>query len=116
MFRAGFLFYLDLVVTGGTCASLINFVYLGSEQALLTFLINVWIIKKLDNLNSYHNNDCTLLTVKLLLDKGADPNQKDMLGNTPLHLGMMYLIGLKDMLENTPFYLSRMCLIGLKTC
>lgn len=27
-------------------------------------------------------------TVKALLDKGADPNQKDILGNTPLHLGM----------------------------
>ena len=24
---------------------------------------------------------------KALLDKGADPNQKDILGNTPLHLG-----------------------------
>lgn len=28
-----------------------------------------------------------LFTVKALLDKGADPNQKDILGNTPLHLG-----------------------------
>lgn len=29
-----------------------------------------------------------IFTVKALLDKGADPNQKDILGNTPLHLGM----------------------------
>lgn len=27
------------------------------------------------------------LIVKVLLDKGADVNQKDILGNTPLHLG-----------------------------
>jgi hypothetical protein len=27
-------------------------------------------------------------SVKALLDKGADPNLKDILGNTPLHLGI----------------------------
>lgn len=29
----------------------------------------------------------SLLPVQLLLDHGADPNQRDGLGNTPLHLG-----------------------------
>lgn len=29
-----------------------------------------------------------LFPVQLLLDHGADPNQRDGLGNTPLHLGM----------------------------
>lgn len=28
-----------------------------------------------------------LFAVQLLLDHGADPNQRDGLGNTPLHLG-----------------------------
>lgn len=28
-----------------------------------------------------------LFPVQLLLDHGADPNQRDGLGNTPLHLG-----------------------------
>jgi ankyrin repeat protein len=28
------------------------------------------------------------LVVKVLLDKGANPNSKDILGNTPMHLGI----------------------------
>ena len=27
------------------------------------------------------------ISAKVLLDKGADPNKKDFIGNTPLHLG-----------------------------
>jgi len=29
----------------------------------------------------------TLCAVRLLLENGADTNQKDSIGNTPLHLG-----------------------------
>jgi ankyrin repeat protein len=30
------------------------------------------------------------LVVKVLLDKGANPNSKDILGNTPMHLGILF--------------------------
>lgn len=30
------------------------------------------------------------VAVRMLLDAGADPNQKDIIGNTPLHLGQFH--------------------------
>ena len=35
-------------------------------------------------------DDLFVFTVRVLLDYGADPNLKDGIGNTPLHLGEKY--------------------------
>jgi ankyrin repeat protein len=34
-------------------------------------------------------NILTLPLVTVLLDHGANPNQRDVIGNTPLHLGKL---------------------------
>ena len=36
------------------------------------------------------DDDLFVFTVRVLLDYGADPNLKDGIGNTPLHLGNKY--------------------------
>lgn len=36
---------------------------------------------------NFNTHSLTLIAVQLLLSHGADPNQRDSLGNTPLHLG-----------------------------
>lgn len=56
-----------------------------------------WVSNALPNEASYTSKvlsvgqregaNMSLLPVQLLLDHGADPNQRDGLGNTPLHLG-----------------------------
>lgn len=46
-----------------------------------------WLFGLNVNANVSFSNICLLLEVQLLLSHGADPNQRDSLGNTPLHLG-----------------------------
>ena len=49
-------------------------------------------VKKVSILSSVllFQDDLFVFTVRVLLDYGADPNLKDGIGNTPLHLGKEY--------------------------
>ncbi|XP_033018038.1 ankyrin repeat domain-containing protein 54 isoform X4 [Lacerta agilis] len=51
------------------------------------------------------SNSNDLETVHLLLDHGADPNQRDGLGNTPLHLGAR--VDALDRAGRTPLHLAK---------
>ena len=57
-----------------------------SQECLLNILS---LVRKVSILTSemLFDDDLFVFTVQVLLDYGADPNLKDGIGNTPLHLG-----------------------------
>lgn len=76
MTKAGLPFILPLVME---TVQLVSGVFLLLEKMyLFSLYISTYSDFKLNPLISL---------VQLLLDNGADPNQRDGLGNTPLHLG-----------------------------